>query len=271
MEIRSLSKRIDSAQTVLKAAAVLKAIGRLQGARFSELGRETGFANPTLNRLLQSLIETRLVNHDKKMALYHLGSEAYVLGQLAQPDFSFHDLARASLARLAEISGDTAFLLALDGLSTICLHREEGQYPIRTHVLQVGDRHPLGLGAGAIAILAALSADESENILNINADAIHDVRADISISELMSHVNVAREQGYGLNPGLVFPGSWAIAAAIRGPSGEILGALNIAAIESRLTSERQIELSKPLFKEVQKIEKLLMRYGQSGLRLVKAG
>lgn len=259
-------KKVNSngAQTVSRATGVLRLIGKMGEARFSALARASGLANPTLRRLLVSLIDAGLVQHDKEGALYRLGSEAYVLGQLAKPRFGFHDLARDSLARLADLSGDCAFLSALDGLSTICIHREEGQYPIRTHVLNVGDRHPLGLGAAALAILAALPAGEADRILEANADGICETRADIDISTLSDLVEDARKTGVALNPGLVFPGSWAIAAAIRAPSGEVLGALTIAAIESRMTPDRQKDLSVPLLVEVRRIEKLLSQFGSDG-------
>ena len=270
-DIRSIHRRPDGAQTVSRAAEVLRVIGGHRGIRFSVLARETGLANPTLRRLLLSLIEARLVTHDKDRALYRLGSEAYVLGQLARPDYGFHDLARDSLSRLAQTSGDTAFLSALDGLSTVCLHREEGEYPIRTHVLNVGDRHPLGMGAAALAVLAALPEDEADEILAANTEAIHEARPEINIADLATLVRNARPTGVALNPGLVFPGSWAIATAIRSPSGEILGAMTIAAIESRMTPDRQEDLARPLLKEVQRVEKLLTRFGPGGLRLGATG
>lgn len=263
--------RAGAAQTVLRAVEVLRLIGRLRAARFSDLARETGLPNPTLRRMLVSLIEVQLVHHDKEKARYRLGSEAYVLGQLARPDFSFHDLARDSLTRLAKLSGDCVFLSALEGLSTVCLHREEGQYPIRTHVLNVGDQHPLGLGAAALAILSALPEAEAQGILEANADAIRTHRAEVDVSMLAPLIADARATGVALNPGLVFPGSWAIAAAICAPSGKVLGALTIAAIESRMSSERQKELSGPLLSEVRHIEKLLAQFGSDGLTLGKAG
>lgn len=239
----------------------------MRESRFADLLRETGLANATLRRLLVSLIEARLVVHDADRKLYSLGSEAYVLGQLAQPAFSFHDLARDGLKRLADVSGDTAFLSARDGLSTVCLHREEGQYPIRTHVLNVGDRQPLGMGAAALAILAALPEDRAEAILEANRDLLLELRPELDMAELADLVARAREMGFALNPGLIFPGSWAIARALRGPEGQIVGAVTIAAIEDRMTQDRQTELAVPLRKEVARIERLMQRFGRDGVRL----
>lgn len=264
-------RRDDGAQTVARAAMVLHVVGRLRNARFSELARHTGLSNPTLRRMLVALIDARLVFHDQEHARYRLGSESYLLGQLAQPAYRFHNLARDSLSKLADLTGDCAFLSALDGLSTVCLHREEGQYPIRTHVLNVGDRHPLGLGAAALAILSALPPAEADDILDINAEKIRAFRSELDIAELKRLTDDARGTGIALNPGMVFPGSWAIAAAIRAPSGQVLGALTIAAIESRMSAERQKELAVPLLKEVRQIEKLVARFDKGANSQSKEG
>ena len=68
----------------------------------------------------------------------------------------------ASLIALAAESGDSSFVSLRRGSYSVCLQREEGDFPIRTHVLQAGARHPLGVGAGAMAILAALTEAEAE-------------------------------------------------------------------------------------------------------------
>lgn len=265
--VMPMPKRMDGAQTVTRAAQVLSFIGRRGAVRFSIIARELGLANPTLNRLLQALIDVRLIAHDKASKLYRLGSESYVLGQLAKPEFGFHDLARDSLSRLAQKSGDTAFLSALEGVSTLCLHREEGKFPIRTHVLNVGDRQPLGIGAASLAVLSVLSEVQAAEILTTNKDLIEAVKPDFKIAELEGLLAEARKTGVALNPGLVFKGSWAIAAPIRAPSGEILGALTIAAIESRMSLERQKELTPLLLAEVKRIEKMISKFGPEGVRL----
>ena len=71
--------------------------------------------------------------------------------------------ARPSLQRLAQKTGDTAFASILEGTAAICVAREVGDFPIRTLTLSVGDRRPLGVGAGSLALLASLSDDAIEN------------------------------------------------------------------------------------------------------------
>ncbi|WP_145953481.1 IclR family transcriptional regulator [Oceaniglobus indicus] len=242
-----------------RAASVLRVIGRLGDPSFSQLSRQTGLANATLRRLLVALIDAQLAVQDGVSGRYRLGVEAYLMGQLAAPRFLIHDIARDGLTRLARLSGDTAFLSAFEGISTVCLHREEGQYPIRTHVLSVGDRHPLGMGAAGLAVLAALPVARADAILAANAEAIHAARPEVDMDVLAVLVTDARATGVALNPGLIFPGSWGIAAAIRTASGTVVGALTIAAIEDRLGPDRQAELSTPLLEEAASIERRLAR------------
>eukprot|EP01035_Chromulina_nebulosa_P002143 gene2142-2885_t len=52
------------------------------------------------------------------------------------------------------------------------LRREEGTYPVRTHALQMGDQHPLGVGAGSLALLAALPDDDVDRLLAANEPAL---------------------------------------------------------------------------------------------------
>ena len=59
-------------------------------------------------------------------------------------------------------------------------------------------------------------------------------------------VQEARAKGYALNPGMLLPGSWGVGVAIRGQDGRPIGALSIAAVESRLSEDRQQELAELL-------------------------
>ena len=141
----------------------------------------------------------------------------------------------------------------------VCLERLEGAFPIRTHVLQAGDRHPLGVGAGSLAMLAAMSDDEVERILNSIAPELATAYPTYSPAFLRDAVAQTRASGFAFNPGRLLTGSWAIGVAVIGPEGDCVGALSISAIESRLGEARRAELAPIVQHEAQKLSLRLAR------------
>ena len=150
-----------------------------------------------------------------------------------------------SLRNLSEITMDTSFVSVKRGNYAVCLHREEGTYPVRTHALQAGNQHPLGIGAGSLAMLAALqrrrggarACGEPEG----SGDAIC---LSTPRTQIREDVAKTRERGYALNPGRIVAGSWGLGTAVMFPDGRVAGALSIAAIDSRMSAERQPELAR---------------------------
>jgi DNA-binding IclR family transcriptional regulator len=239
-----------------RAAALLLLVGGAgaDGARLSDLVARSGLAKPTARRLLLALIRSGLLRQDPLTRRYQIGPELHVLGALASSRFGIHALALDSLAHLSRISGDTSLLSVPRDTFAVCLHREEGSFPIRTHALQVGDRHPLGIGAGSLAILAALSDEQVERVLEMNSGVLVEQYPQFTHSVLKELVAETRGRGYALNPGLLLPGSWEISIPVRGSDGSVHGALSIAAIESRLGERRQRELTRVVGEEVAKLE-----------------
>lgn len=253
--------RPDGAQAIDRAVALLQLVGRAGagGARLADLIAQSGLQKPTARRLLLALMRGGLVEQDAGSRRYFVGPEAYVLGTLAGARFGIHSVSLDGLARLAKESGDCAFLSVPRGTFSVCLHREEGLFPIRTHVLQAGDRHPLGIGGGGLALLAALPDAEVEAVLAANAAVLAQRYPAFPPEVLRRLVAEARAQGYALNPGLLVPGSWGIGVAVRDRAGRPLGALSIAAIESRLTAARQREVAPWLQREARLLEAALDR------------
>ena len=79
---------------------------------------------------------SRLIEQDAASRRYRLGQEVYVLGTLAARRHGLLEQAAESLRRLSGATGDTSFVSARHGDFVLCLHREEGSHPVRTHALQ---------------------------------------------------------------------------------------------------------------------------------------
>jgi DNA-binding IclR family transcriptional regulator len=245
-------------QVVHRTAQLLKAIaGREQGSTAAELAAATGLTRPTVHRLLTGLAAEGLVDRSAETGTWQLGPELYVLGAVAAHRYPIRELAGPSLRRLAEATGESAFLSARRGPETVCLARVEGAFPIRSHVLYEGLRLPLGVASAGLAILAHLPDDEVERVLAAGAQARAEwgpLHTPERIRELLADV---RRQGYAVNPGMIVEGSWGMAAAVFDATGRPVYALSLTGIEPRFAGERRALLGRALLAEAHRLSREL--------------
>lgn len=259
-QILDEAEPVTGTQSVERALALLSLVGRggAQGLTLASIVASSGLNKPTARRLLMALMRARLIEQEAASRRYALGPEAYVLGTLAAPRHGLLDQAAQSLRRLSAATGDTSFVSARHGDHAVCLHREEGHHPVRTHALQRGDQQPLGVGAGSLAILAALPEAEREVTMLGLRDA-YAARHGYSIEIVRDDVARTLDQGFALNPGRLVPGSWGVGVPVRLPHGRVAGALSIAAVDSRLQPDRQRELAKLLRDEARVVEARIVK------------
>ncbi|MBE7324033.1 IclR family transcriptional regulator [Nocardioides sp. Y6] len=248
-----------------RVAALLRAVAAHEpsGGRTSDLARAVGLARPTAHRLLSSLADAGLVDRDPADGRWQLGPELWFMGSAARARYDVTALAQPVVRRLAQATGESAFLSARRGDETICLLREDGPFPIRSHVLHEGIRFPLGVASAGLAILAFLPDPEVEAYLT---------RADLAASHGPAHsheavrerVAVARSDGWALNPGLIVEGSWGMGAAVFDSQGAPAWALSLTGIEHRFAPARQKELGELLLREAHALTTALGREGYPG-------
>ena len=252
----------EGTQSIERAISLLAFVSSTgeAGASLTELVMRSGLKQPTAHRLLTALGHAGLVEQDDETKRYHLGYESYVLGILAAPRFGIAVIAQGSVARLAHISEDTAFLTVRRGFFSVCLHREEGTYPIRALVWPAGARHPLGVGTGSIAMLAALPDAEVRQHRQSKRPPVQGkiLRHHIS-SWFRISVSDTRKRGFCIHSGLGFPGVGGIGVVVRDEYGQPTAALAIGAAESRLNKVRQETLAKVLHEEAEKVHQQLRR------------
>ncbi|WP_322893416.1 MULTISPECIES: IclR family transcriptional regulator [unclassified Yoonia] len=252
------------AQSVDRALGLLSLIGQhsARGIALSTLVAETGLNKATVRRLILALIRARLVEQSQATRVYHLGEEAYLLGMLAQDRHGLLAQTIDSLQRLARATGDAAFLSVRRGRYSVCLHREEGTHPIRTYALMPGAHHPLGVGAGSLAMLAALPEAEAEEVIASHHDELISNYPRLTPDTLHAQMLLTRKSGIALNPGLIFEDSWGLGIALRGQQGQLVGAVSLAAVESRMKEPRRSELAQKLQTEARLIEARLATSGK---------
>ncbi len=251
---------IAGTQVVGRVALVLRTVSTAMpnGLSTTEVATRTGLARPTAHRLLSALASEGFLDHDPRSGRWLLGPELYIMGTVAAERYDITELARDSVRALAVATGESAFFSARRGDETVCLLREDGSFPVRSHVLYEGVRFPLGVASAGIVILSFLPDRDVEQYL-----ARHDLTREwgdqYTAEALRGRVARTRAMGYAVNPGLVVEGSWGMAAAVFDNSGRPAWALSLTGIESRFAPPRQAELGRLLLKHAHRITQGLSR------------
>lgn len=232
---------------VARVAAVLRAVASSEpsGASTTELARFADLARPTAHRLLVSLTEEGLVDRDAKSGRWSLGPELYLLGAAAGNRYDITDHARDILDDLARLTGESAFLSARRGDETVCILRQEGSFPLRSHVLHEGIRLPLGVASAGLVILSHLPAGEVDNYFS-RKNLTSEWGEGHSEEALRGRIEITRSCGYAVNPALLVEGSWGVGAAVFDRGGRPAWALSLTGVETRFRQDRLTELGKLL-------------------------
>lgn len=245
----------DGAQLVTRIGAVLRAlsVSMPAGAGTTAIAHATGLARPTVHRILSALAADGFVDHDSGSRWY-LGPELYLMGSIAAERYDITGIARDAVRTLAEVTGESAFLSARRGDETVCLLREDGAFPIRSHVLYEGVRFPLGVASAGMAILAFLPDASIERYL-ATADLVPRFGPQHSVTAVRDRIETTRRAGWALNPGLLVEGSWGMAAAVFDRSGQPAWALSLTGIEARFGAERRAELGRLLLEQAHRVSR----------------
>ena len=245
-------------RTLSRAMALLRLLGAAgpEGMRLSELADATRLHKTTAHRILAALAQEGMIRREGTRR-YTLGPEAWILGVAAARQFDIKALGRPALERISAQTDDVAFLQIRSGTEALCIDRVDGSFSIRPMSLQIGGRRPLGVGAGSLALLAALEDPEIERIISANEHALHDYPR-FTPGHLRFKIDETRRQGFSFIGGDVVPEMCAVGVPIRDHAGAPIAALSCAAIGSRMQDERRAQLADLIKREAAAIAAQLM-------------
>jgi DNA-binding IclR family transcriptional regulator len=242
-------------KTIDRAARVLRALasGEQEGLPLREVATACDIGKATAHRLLSALIDAGFAFQDTETRRYRLGAGLSLLAQAANQQH-LGVLAQPVIRRIADVTSDTVYASIREGVAAVCVGREVGSFPIRTLTLEVGDRRPLGVGSGALALLAFLPDAEIESVLVRNESWIAEFPG-YSIAYLREAAAEARRYGFSFVDGRLIPGMNAVGVPVRDGSGNVVAALSVAAIADRVSRDRMSELTGILHREAANLSK----------------
>lgn len=222
----------------------------------SEIEKELEYPKSTIFRILNTLINADYIEQDPDTHRYSLGRQFFRLGSIFQSQLDLRNVSLPIMKRLAKKTSETIELNIIDETSRFCIEKIDSPLAVRNFV-QIGDRHPLHLGASGKVLLAFLNKEKQEQLLSkLSEDYPFKIK---DVSKDLQNVYLS---GYSFTKGERVLGSFAVAAPIFDEHGELMGSLTLAGPIQRLSEERENELIRLLTNSAKEISEYFGNYSE---------
>lgn len=204
---------------------------------------QTALPRPTVYRLLEALVDEGCVQRKPNSGCFQF----LRIG----PDTPFKSLRNKNLnivisrmQKVAQVTGDSVYLVIPKGMDSMCIHREFGNYPIQVNSLAVGQSQPLGVGSGGLSILAASRNAYLEQTLQAN-EVRFNLYNGLSSPILRQLVQNARARGYAIIGNYAIPGVAGVGMPVMENGAPIAG-LSVCSTTDRMSLSHQRLIAKCL-------------------------
>ncbi|MBF6617650.1 MAG: helix-turn-helix domain-containing protein [Candidimonas sp.] len=226
--------------SVQKALSILKAIElhHESGLRLTDLCRLLQLEKPTALRLAGQLIQEQLVIRHPASKKYYLGPYCQQLGETLAAHSALSRQYVPLLKRISARTEDASFLVVLQDLDTLCIAREVGTFPIQALSIPVGNRQPIGVGAGGLAMLASLDHPTCEHYLESNRKRFLKYKS-LKLTDLRMRIDKARKKGYAVIGSHAVNRVIGVGVTLCDKEENIVGGISVASLDNRMTAKRQ--------------------------------
>lgn len=245
----------------VRIAALLRIVAahNAEGMKLNEIARLAGLEQSTAHRIVSALHTVGFLAREENGRRYHLGPLLFELFTTAFPHFNPVEICEPAMTALASRMGDTVYLSVRNGLESLCVARREGSFPIRTCTVEVGQRRPLGVGAGSLAILSALPDTEARLIIEQCAPRYPDYG--MTAEAVIQGIARMRNNGHIYQAAVTSSDVMAVSLPITGRTGHPYGALSITATASRMTPDHAHETLDAMRTEITAIQDRVRELG----------
>lgn len=230
---------IDQAETAPKSGVLGRAITLLElvsthtgGIGVREAARQTGIDRSAVSRILTQFEEMGYVEQERDRGLYSAGPKLFsIVAALGERD-TLVKAAEPFLKALVARYNETCYVAARVEDSLVFRSKVDCEHTIR-YVIELGKPFSLVGGASGMAILAGMTAEESDRIIATGLHA-HTAQSITDPEEFRRQLEKDRELGYSYSPGRWVPNGAGIAAPFFDATGRCAGAITLSCPADRL-------------------------------------
>jgi DNA-binding IclR family transcriptional regulator len=200
-----------------------------------------GVARSTAYRYLQSLVAGRYLE-EAPGGGFRLGLRVLEIARLARRSYGLSEIAQPSMEALAEDVHETVLLTRRTGDLVVCVDRAESTRAVRISY-ERGSALPINAGASALVLLAWSPEEEARRLLEATELRRFTAATLTDVDALMERLGRIRRLGYSVTRGELDPDVVGIAAPIRDENKQVVAAVSVAALASRVYPEAETEIA----------------------------
>ena len=224
--------------SVSRALEIIDALARRESLGVTELAEVLDLSKSTVHAYLKTLEQSGYVVRDGEK--YALGYKLSLLGESVRNQSRLYQIARDEIDDLAAQTELYAHLTVAEDGRGVNLYQAKGddvgRYDYQTEKVQHPE--PLHVTAAGKAILAALSRERVESILDRHGLPRRTPHTVTDRDALIEELSTIDERGYAYNDEEEIDGFRAIGAPVQDPSGRVLGSLSVSGPASFMQGER---------------------------------
>ena len=223
-----------SVQSVVNAFDLLEALAAENGnPTAASLSSKLKISRNKIFRILATLQEKELVEHDEATGVYRLGLNAFGMAQHILQSASIVRMAQPIMEDLARKHDEAVYITILNNDEVLFLDMVDSFQQVKA-VPFVGKRFPFFTNAAGKVIKAMSSPDVLEKFSKRRASkaGILDVR------KLELELDCIRKNGVAFDDGGLGEGISSVAVAIKDYAGMVVGALTLLAPSFRMLQDR---------------------------------
>jgi IclR family transcriptional regulator, KDG regulon repressor len=208
-----------------------------------ELAEMLDVDRSTIHRLLGTLQQRNYVVQEPINKRYSLGLKVIELSRRALDGINLRTIAKPYLKRLSRETGESTSLFILTNSHAICVDYEASPSPLAV-TNDTGVVYILHATAGGKVLMAFMSENQRQNIINTNPLTSFTPRTITDYNVFNMHLQQVRDQGFALDDEERYVGVRCIAGPIRDHTSKVVAGISMSGPATRVTLDRVTELAR---------------------------
>ena len=207
----------------------------------TDLSRKTGIPMTTVNRIVKTLIQGRLLERNIQSNKYRIGPEFYILGSLYLRGTDILSAAEPVTQTLNDLTGEAVAVSILNQDNVVLIVKEESRHGFRvaTHVGSILVGHASAMGK---ALLSELTKAEIDKILPEEKLKPMTKNTITTKDELIKELEQIRRTGISVDMEGNYEGLIGIASVVRDENGRAVAAMSIGFSAFRVSQAQREQI-----------------------------